>query len=150
MPRAKGRCLTAELPRHPNTLLFLTHSLETNSTRKPDGGPHFEAGAPSPNSHMQILVTLVLMALCSPVPVKCQPPVSSRGRQGLNVSMNKPIENLGPSVPFPGREPATFGYIPAGRPSGTQTSSLLTSIVCLVKILYDDALASLPAPHSVI
>lgn len=41
-----------------------TRGLETTSTRKPNGAHHFDAGAPSYNSHMGMLITLVLMA-CS-------------------------------------------------------------------------------------
>jgi len=71
---------------------------------------------------MAILITLVLMVWGSAVPVTLHAPVPSRGRCGLNVSKGKQTDKLGPGAACPGWEPETLQYLPAGRPSGTQTS----------------------------
>lgn len=58
-----------------------------------------------------------------------QPPVP-RGRHGLNQSMNRQTNKRGPGAPPPGLEPATLRNIPAGRPSGTQTSPTSRALGC--------------------
>lgn len=46
------------------------------------------------------------------------------------MSVKKPADNLGPRSPSPGQEPAAARYLPAGRPSGTQTSSTRRASGC--------------------